>query len=62
MFLHDLVLECLLCGNTEIPCEEFSREMTDLKKVDLQTGKSGLEKQFEVLRDLGFVFCIIITN
>ena len=49
MFLHDLVLECLLCGNTEIPLERFTEELNDLRKVDSQTGKSGLEEQFEVV-------------
>ena len=55
MFLHDLVLECLVCGNTEVPCEKFSTAMDDLKKVDVQTGKSGIQKQFEVLEELGFI-------
>ena len=65
MFLHDLVLEYLLCGNTEIPYGKFSTEKNDLNKVDTETGKSGLELQFEVLeqlaftmRDHNYIFCM----
>ena len=49
VFLHDVVLESLLCGNTEMSCEMFSKEMNDLKHKDPKTGKSGLELQYEVL-------------
>ena len=49
VFLHDVVLESLLCGNTELLCETFSKELNDLKKMDPETGKSGLELQFEVI-------------
>ena len=48
MFLHDVILESLLCGNTEVSCELFSKELNDLKQKDQNTGKSGLELQYEV--------------
>ena len=49
MFLHDVILESLLCGNTEVSCEMFSKELNDLKQKDRKTGKSGLELEYEVL-------------
>ena len=49
MFLHDVILESLLCGNTEVSCEMFSMELNDLKQKDQKTGKFGLELQYEVL-------------
>ena len=48
MFLHDVILESLLCGNTEVSCELFLKELNDLKQKDQKTGKSGLELQYEV--------------
>ena len=57
MFLHDVILESLLCGNTEVSCEMFSKEMNELKQKDRKTGKSGLELQFEVQHLLN-KFCI----
>ena len=48
MFLHDVILESLLCGNTEVSCEMFSKEMNDLKQKDRKTGKPGLELQYKV--------------
>ena len=48
MFLHDVILESLLCGNTEVSCGLFSKELNDLKQKDKKTGKSGLDLQYEV--------------
>ena len=51
MFLHDVILESLLCGNTEVSCEMFSKEMNELKRKDRNTEKSGLELQYEVINE-----------
>ena len=58
MFLHDVILESLLCGNTEVSCEMFSKEANDLKQKDQKTGKSNLELQYEVLNKYTIYTCL----
>ena len=49
MFLHDAVLEAIICGETEIPTDKYQIELQDLKEIDLSTGCSGLQSQFFLL-------------
>ena len=48
-FIHDAVLETLICGDTHIPSSDLLQALDKLKKVDKHTaGMTGLEKQFQV--------------
>ena len=47
-FIHDAVLEGLICGNTQIPAPDFKRAMARLEKADNKTQLSGYEIQFNV--------------
>ena len=48
-FIHDAVLETLICGDTQIPSSDLLRALDKLKKVDKHfNGKTGFEKQFQV--------------
>ena len=61
MFLHDAVLETIMCGDTEIPANKYELELQKLKGVDPVTGCSGLKSQFDLLfqvtPDPDDVFC-----
>ncbi len=48
MFLHDAVLESLVCGNTQLPLHDLKRCMETLHRWDAATGKSGFQTQFQV--------------
>ena len=50
MFLHDALLEALMCGDTSIaaPVKDAKEKVAELAKVDPKTGKTGFETQFEV--------------
>ena len=48
-FIHDAVLETLICGDTQIPSSDLHRTLNKLKMVDKHTaGMTGFEKQFQV--------------
>ena len=49
MFLHDGVLEAVICGETDIPTDKYQSKIQKLKEVDPQTGLSGLRSQFDLL-------------
>ena len=50
MFLHDTILEALMCGDTSIaaPVKDAKEKVSELAKVNPRTGKTGFETQFEV--------------
>ena len=48
IFLHDAILEYIVCGLTEVPCENFPKELAKLKIINPTSGKSKLQNQFEV--------------
>ena len=48
MFLHDAVLESLMCGNTQIPVHDFRRCVESLHRWDPSSGLSGFQSQFQV--------------
>ena len=48
VFLHDAVLEAVICGETEIPTDEYQSVVQKLRSVD-QTHCTGLESQFNLL-------------
>ena len=50
IFIHDAVLEALMCGDTQIPVTDLRQAIERLKQKDEQNdGKTGLNKQFEVI-------------
>ncbi|XP_014783728.1 receptor-type tyrosine-protein phosphatase T isoform X3 [Octopus bimaculoides] len=50
VFVYDVLLEALLCGDTTICCDSFPSFYASLCEFDPSIGKSKLEEQFEILR------------
>ena len=53
-FIHDAVLETLICGDTQIPASDIQRALDRLKKADKNfdgPGMTGFHKQFQVNND-----------
>ena len=48
-FLHDAVLEAVMCGATKISTQLFKNEYSKLVRFDPNTGVSGMATQFELL-------------
>ena len=48
IFIHNAVLEYVVCEQTEITCDNFPEELAKLKKINHISGKSKLQDQFEV--------------
>lgn len=46
MFLHDTLLEAIICGNTEIPTDKYQNELQKLRS------SSGLQSQFDLLSQI----------
>ena len=57
-FIHDVVLESVTCGDTQINAGDLRIAITQLNKRDRYSGKSGFEMQFEVCGVSG----IIVTS
>ena len=61
MFVHDAVLEAVICGETDITTNKYEMKLQKLKVVDPVTGSSGLKSQFDlffqVTPDPDDVFC-----
>ena len=51
-FVHDAVLERIICGETEIPTDKYQSELQKLKEHDPRTHQTGLESQFNLLFQL----------
>ena len=47
-FIHDVVLESLTCGDTQISARDLKCVISRLKSRDQMTGKTQFEAQFEV--------------
>ena len=56
MFVHDAVLEAVICGETDITTNKYEMKLQKLKKVDPVTGSYGLKSQF----DLSFKLLLIL--
>ena len=48
MFVHDAVLEAVICGETNITTNKYEMKLQKLKEVDPVTGCSGLKSQFNL--------------
>ena len=50
-FIHDAVLEALICGDTRIPASDLRQLVERLTLTDEENGgKTGFEQQFQVIR------------
>ena len=50
-FIHDAVLETVICGDTQIPASDIQRALHQLKKPDKNFDgpeMTGFDKQFQV--------------
>ena len=48
IFIHDVVLESVTCGDTQINARDLKSCIIKLKNRDQLTGKTQFEAQFEV--------------
>jgi len=47
-FIHDVVLESLICGNTQIPASDLRKAITDMGKRDKPSRRMKFQTQFHV--------------
>ena len=52
MFLHDALFEEIICGETEIPIENYTVEIQTLRKNNPNTNCTGIEAQYNLLYEL----------
>ena len=50
--LHDVILESVMCGDTQVNSSDLRPSIRRLTDKDVQTGKTGFETQFEVMHAL----------
>lgn len=49
MFIHDAVLESVVCGNTQIPADDFRTTLEALKRISApDSEETGLQAQYNV--------------
>ena len=48
VFIHDALLEAIMCGDNSIPAPELRKRFQELVEVDPESNKSRLQLQFEV--------------
>ena len=48
MFVHDAVLEAVICGETDITTDKYEMKLQKLKGVDPVTSCSDLKSQFDL--------------
>ena len=48
IFLHDAILESVMCGNTQIQVSNIHISLNTFETKDPTSNKTGLEAQFEV--------------
>ena len=62
MFIHDAVLEAVICGETEVPANQYASEVKNLKRYNHRTNSTGMEMQYQLLSQVtpnpDQVFCI----
>ena len=52
MFIHDVILESVMCGDTQVNSCDLRPSIRRLTDKDVQTDKTGFETQFEVMHAL----------
>ena len=61
IFIHDAILESVICGNTEISPENFRQVVSNLRMVDKKDGKIQLQREYEVIIHFGYLsFCLFV--
>jgi len=50
-FIHDVVLESLICGNTQIPASDLRKAIIDMGNRDKPSRRMKFETQFHVWFD-----------
>uniref|UniRef100_S4RUE6 protein-tyrosine-phosphatase n=1 Tax=Petromyzon marinus TaxID=7757 RepID=S4RUE6_PETMA len=50
VFIHDVILEACLCGDTAVPAAEFRSVYYDLARLDPQTHTNQIKEEFLVMR------------
>ena len=57
MFLHQAVMEALVCGNTQISPQDLIIRMSKLARVNKSSKKTGYDEEFKVtIRSSTIVF------
>ena len=46
MFIHDVLLEAITCGITEVHANDMMIRIRELRRVDADTGLTFMEKEF----------------
>lgn len=54
IFVYDVLLEALICGDTTIPVVAYPEALSEMLEYDQSIGKSKLEEQFEVQTSITF--------
>jgi len=49
IFIHDALLEAVICGNTEVNVKDLANRMRSLEQVNPETNRTLLEEEFERL-------------
>ena len=57
VFIHDAVLESLVCGNTQIPVHDLKRSIELLLRWDPNSGMSGFQSLFQVSQSWSMFYC-----
>ncbi|XP_052106290.1 receptor-type tyrosine-protein phosphatase kappa-like [Mytilus californianus] len=52
LFLHEAVLEALMCPNSGIPCRDFSDNYKDLMRFDNNKKKHKLQVEYELMNSI----------
>ena len=52
MFLHDTVLEAVICGETEVSTENYASDIKKLKTINPKIQCTGMESQFGLLQQV----------
>ena len=48
VFIHDALLEAIMCGDNSIPAPELKKRFQELIEVDPESNKPRIQLQFEV--------------
>lgn len=48
LFVYDVLLEALICGDTTVPVQKYLDTLSDLLQYDESISKTKMDEQFEV--------------
>jgi len=55
MFIHDAILEAVLCGNTEVPARSLNTHIKNLTTLQTRDGVTNMEIEFKVCSNQRFL-------